>query len=59
MKKKMIVRVTKTEFEVDTGEVYPIPFPLDKVPTPSEFQKIYDYWFGIFQKEGIVNEQVD
>ena len=57
--KKMIVRVTKTEFEVDSGEIYPIPFPLDRVPTVAEFQKIYDRWFQIFQEEGIVDEQID
>lgn len=32
--------VTQTEFELEDGTVYPIPFELDYVPTVEEFQKI-------------------
>ena len=51
---KMIVRVTKTEFETDDGVIYPIPFELDEVPTVEEFQRIYDEWFRLFQQKGLM-----
>lgn len=38
----MVVRVTKTEFELDDGRIFPHPVELDDVPTIEEFQKIYD-----------------
>lgn len=38
----MVVRVTKTEFELDDGRVFPHPVELDEVPSVKEFQKIYD-----------------
>ena len=41
-KKPMVVRVTKTEFELDDGRIFPHPVELDEVPTVEEFQKIYD-----------------
>lgn len=41
-KKPMVVRVTKTEFELDDGRIFPHPVELDDVPTIEEFQKIYD-----------------
>ena len=41
-KEYKVVRVTKTEFELDNGDVYPIPFELDKVPTVKQFQKMID-----------------
>ena len=41
-KKPVVVRVTKTEFELDDGRVFPHPVELDEVPTVEEFQKIYD-----------------
>jgi hypothetical protein len=34
-----VVRVSKTEFELDTGDIYPIPFDLGYEPTLEEFQK--------------------
>ena len=39
-----VVRVDKTEFELDNGDVYPIPFELDVDEDISieEFQKILD-----------------
>ena len=51
---KMIVRVTKIEFETDDGVIYPIPFELDEVPTVEEFQRIYDEWFRLFQQKGLM-----
>lgn len=41
-KKPMVVRVTKEEFELDDGRVFPHVIELDEVPTVEEFQKIYD-----------------
>ena len=41
-KKPVVVRVTKTEFELDDGRVFPHPVELDEVPTIEEFQKTYD-----------------
>lgn len=41
-KKPMVVRVTKEEFELDDGRVFPHVVELDEVPTIEEFQKIYD-----------------
>jgi hypothetical protein len=37
-----VVRVSKTEFELDTGDIYPIPFDLGYEPTVEEFQKFLD-----------------
>ena len=37
--KRMIVRVTKTEFE-----------SLEEVPTLDEFQQIYDQWSEVFHQ---------
>jgi len=51
-RKPMVVRVTKTEFELDDGRIYPMLFDLkdDEVPTVDEFQKIYDQWHDLFRK---------
>ena len=51
---KMIVRVTKTEFETDDGVIHQIPFELDEVPTTEEFQRIYDVWVRLFQQKGLM-----
>ena len=37
-----VVRVSKTEFELDTGDIYPLPFELDEELSIEEFQKILD-----------------
>jgi hypothetical protein len=47
----MIVKITKTEFETDDGNIHPIPFELDEIPSIEEFQKIYDQWFRLFQQK--------
>jgi hypothetical protein len=41
-KKPMVVRVTKEEFELNDGRIFPHVVELDVVPTVEEFQKIYD-----------------
>ena len=40
-KKMKVVRVTRTEFELDNGDIYPLPFELDYTPTVKEFNEIY------------------
>jgi hypothetical protein len=52
-KKPMIIRVTKTEFELDDGRIFQHPVELDDVPTIEEFQKIYD------RSRKIVQEMID
>ena len=37
-----VVRVTKNEFELENGDIYPIQFKLDFEPTVEEFQKFLD-----------------
>lgn len=44
IKKVKVVKVTKTEFELEDGRVYEHPIELDEVPTIKEFQEIYDEW---------------
>ncbi len=41
-KKPVVVRVTKTEFELDDGRIFPHPVELDEVPILEEFQKTYN-----------------
>ena len=41
-KKFKVVRVTKTEFELDNGDIYPHTFELDEKISIAEFQKILD-----------------
>lgn len=40
-KKMKVVRVTRTEFELDNSDIYPLPFELDETPTLKEFNEIY------------------
>ena len=35
-----VEKVTQTEFELEDGSIYPIPFELDYTPTVDEFQKM-------------------
>lgn len=37
-----VVRVTKTEFELDNGDIYPHNFELEEDITVEEFQKLLD-----------------
>jgi len=36
-----VVRVTKTEFELDNGDVYPLPFELDETVSLKDFNRMY------------------
>jgi hypothetical protein len=38
-----ILRVSKTEFELENGDTFPIEPPLEKEISIEEFQKHYDY----------------
>jgi len=42
-----VVRVSKTEFELDNGDVYPFPFDMDEELTVEEFQNILDNSKGL------------
>ena len=41
-KKYNVVRVSKTEFELDNGDIYPHTFEFDEDITIDEFQKLLD-----------------
>jgi len=41
-KKYKVIKISKTEFELDNGDIYPIPFDLGYEPTLDEFQKFID-----------------
>lgn len=43
-RKPKVIRVTRTEFELDDGRVFQHVIELDEVLTPEEFQEIYDHW---------------
>lgn len=51
-----IVRITKTEFEMEDGTIRSIPFELDEVPTIEEFQQIYDDWLQVFRDKELLEE---
>ena len=55
-KKFTVVRVSKTEFELDNGDIYPIPFEYDYEPTIEEFQMFLDQSkeiiLGLLEKNG-------
>jgi hypothetical protein len=48
--KRVVVRVTETEFELDNGRVFEMPFELEEVPPLEVFQQIYDQWSQVFQE---------
>jgi hypothetical protein len=41
MLSRKIVKVTKTEFEMEDGTIHPILFDLEETPTVEDFQKHY------------------
>lgn len=44
-----VVRVTREEFETESGNVYPIVPPLEDDVTPEEFQEHYDRAINLIQ----------
>ena len=58
MEKMRVIRVTKDEFELSDGTIHPMMFDMteSEVPTPEEFQKIYDGWLETFRDLGLVRE---
>ena len=55
--KKMIIRLTKTEFELSDGTIHPILFNMEDLPSIEEFQKIYDNWAELFGKQNITEDE--
>lgn len=53
-----IVRVSKTEIEMEDGTIRPLPFPMDgdEIPSVEEFQAIYDQWLDVFQEKQLLEE---
>ena len=54
----MVIRVSKTEFELSDGRIYPMMFDYadDEVPTVEEFQKVYDHWRSLFSDMKLMGE---
>ena len=50
VKSMKVVRVTKTEFELEDGRVYDHPIELEYVPSLEGFQSLYDEWVKKFQE---------
>ena len=50
VKSMKVVRVTKTEFELEDGRVYDHPVELDDNPSLKDFQEVYDEWVKKFQE---------
>lgn len=46
-----VIRVDRNEYELENNEVFQFPEPLDIVPSLEEFQKIYERWYLILNKE--------
>ena len=46
-----VIRVDKNEYELENGEVFQFPEPLEIVPPLEEFQKIYEKWHSVLSKE--------
>lgn len=46
-----VIRVDENEYELENGEVFQFPEPLEIVPPLEEFQKIYEKWYSILNKE--------
>jgi len=50
VKSMKVVRVTKTEFELEDGRVYDHLIELEDVPSLEGFQSLYDEWVKKFQE---------
>ena len=60
VKSMKVVRVTKTEFELEDGRVYDHPIELEDVPSLEGFQSFYDEWVKKFQEMfGSEDEKTD
>ena len=44
-----VIRVTKTEFELDNGDMFPIEPELDEEMSPEEFQTHYERAYNIVE----------
>jgi hypothetical protein len=55
MKRMKVVRLTKTEFELEDGTIQPMMLDIDPLPTLEEFQKYLDNaaeYMGIEVEDG-------
>lgn len=50
-KQLKVIRVDEKEYELENGEVFQFPEPLEIVPPLEEFQKIYEKWHSVLNKE--------
>lgn len=57
IKNKKVVRVNEFEFELEDGTIQEHFEKLEEVPTLEEFQKIYDKWTEIFNKEIFIDNE--
>jgi len=44
IQKMKVIKVTKTEFELENGQVFEHPVELDEIPSIDDFQEIYNEW---------------
>lgn len=56
VKQQKIISVSKTEFITEDGNVHPILFELEEIPTVEEFQEQYDEWLKVFQEKKLLEE---
>lgn len=58
MEHPMVIRVSRTEFELSDGRIFPMMFDFaeDEVPTVEEFQKEYDRWLALFSELKLTGE---
>ncbi len=58
MERPMVIRVTKDEFELSDGRIFPMMFDYaeDEVPSVEDFQKVYDQWRSLFSELKLTGE---
>ena len=59
MLKNKVIKVSRTEFQMENGDIFPIEPPLEKDITPEEFQIHYERAFNIIKnlKDTRCNDQ--
>jgi hypothetical protein len=51
MDKPIVVRVSKTEFELSDGQIFPHFAELEDIPTVEAFPALYDHWGSVLSNE--------
>ena len=61
MSRTVITRVTETDFQTEDGRIVPhaVPFLKGEAPSVMDLQKQYDYWFRVFQAQGILSDPIE